>query len=186
MISITVPKGEVFDNEHQIFWRVTKETTIQLEHSLISLQKWEAKWHVPFLVKGEKTLEQTIDYIRCMCLTSNVKEDVFYCIPKTEMERIAAYIEDPMTATTVRQKASPPGLKKNKIVTAEVIYYWMISLNIPSEYKKWHLNQLLMLIQVINAENAANTPKKKRSKHEIMADYRAINEANKKRFNTKG
>ena len=179
MISITVPKSEVFDNEHQIFWRVSKEITIQLEHSLISLQKGEAKWHEPFLVK-----KKWFDYIRCMCLTNNVKEDVFYCIPKEEMDRIAAYIEDPMTATTIRQPVGSLQRKsKSKIVTAEVIYYWMISLNIPSEYKKWHLNQLLTLIQVINAENA---PKTKRKKHEVMAEYRAINEANKKKFNTKG
>ena len=187
MIQIVVPKSEVFDNTNQIFRRVTKETTLQLEHSLISLQKWEARWHTPFLVKKGKTLEQTIDYIRCMCLTPNVKEDVFYCIPKSEMTRIANYIDDPMTATTVTTRGKGPGpKKKNKIVTAEVIYYWMISLNIPNEYRKWHLNQLLMLIRVINAENASNDPNNKRKKHEVLADYRAINEANKKRFNTKG
>ncbi len=183
MITITVPKGEVFDSENEIFWRVSKETTLQLEHSLISLQKWEARWHIPFLTKKPKTLEQTIDYVRCMCLTSNVKEDVFYCIPKSEMDRIADYIKDPMTATTITRRGPKGVAKKQKIVTAEVIYYWMIALNIPSEYKKWHLNQLLMLIQVINAEEA---PKTKRKPHEVMNDYRAINEANKKRFNTKG
>lgn len=186
MIQIVVPKGEVFDNTNQLFRRVTKDTTLQLEHSLISLQKWEAKWHVPFLSSKEKTLEQTIDYIRCMCLTPNVKEDVFYCIPTTEMVRIADYIDDPMTATTVRHRGKPGGAKKKKIVTAEVIYYWMVALNIPTEYRKWHLNQLLMLIQVINAENESQNPKNKRKKHEILADYRAINEANKKLYNTKG
>lgn len=183
MISITIPKSEVFDNDNQIFRRVNKDTTIQLEHSLISLQKWEAKWHVPFLDTRDKTVEQTIDYIRCMCLTSNVKDDVFYCIPKKEMTRIAAYIDDPMTASTVTHRGQGTPKTRRKRITAEVIYYWMISLNIPSEYKKWHLNQLLMLIQVINAENA---PKTKRKKHEVMAEYRAINEENKRKFNTKG
>lgn len=184
MISVTVPKSEVFDNKNQIFRRVQKETTIQLEHSLISLQKWEAKWKIPFLDSKEKTLEQTIDYIRCMCLTTNVKEDVFYCIPKSEMNRIAEYIEDPMTATTFAKKSPLSGRRgKRGFITAEVIYFWMISLNIPSEYKKWHLNQLLTLINVINAETSS---KKKRSKQEIMNEYRAINEANKKKFNTKG
>lgn len=182
MITVTVPKGEVFDNTHQVFWRVHKDTVIQLEHSLISLQKWEARWHVPFLANKEKTIEQTIDYVRCMCLSTNVKEDVFYCIPKKEMDRIVEYIYDPMTATTITNKSGKKGGKK-KIVTAEVIYYWMIALNIPYEYRKWHLNQLLTLIQVINAESASP---KKRSKQEIMQEYRAINEANKKKFNTKG
>ena len=183
MISITVPKGEVFDSENNIFWRVTKDTTIQLEHSLISLQKWEARWQIPFLTSNDKTLEQTIDYIRCMCLTPNVKEDVFYCIPRSEMNRISDYIKNPMTATTISGRGPKKSPGKRKIITAEVIYYRMITLNIPSEYKKWHLNQLLMLIQVINAENA---PKTKRKKHEIMEEYRAINEANKKKYNTKG
>lgn len=180
MITITIPKGQVFDNTNQIFWRVTKDTTIQLEHSLISLQKWEARWHTPFLIKKQKTVEQMIDYVRCMCLTNNVKEDVFYCIPKSEMDRIAEYIEDPMTASP---RGKSGGKRKNRLVTAELIYCWMITLNIPSEYRKWHLNQLLTLIQVINEETA---PKKKQNRHEILENYRKINEENKKRFHTKG
>lgn len=187
MITITVPKREVFDTENQIFYRVDHETTIQLEHSLISLQKWESKWHVPFLYdKTQKTFEQTIDYIRCMCVTPNVKEDVFYCIPPSEMQRISEYIHDPMTATWFRddkKNQDPLNKPKKEIVTAEIIYYWMITLNIPSEYKKWHLNQLLTLIRVINVKN---TPQKKRPRREILEEYKAINEENKKKFNTKG
>ena len=186
MITLTVPKREVYDSKNQIFYRVEKDTTLQLEHSLISLQKWESRWHKPFLNKDKKTYEETIDYIRCMCLTPNIKDDVFYCLTDRESNIISQYIKDPMTATWFGNKngtATNALAKKKKIVTAEIIYYWMITLNIPSEYRKWNLNQLLTLIRVINEES---TPKKKRNKREILEEYRAINEQNKKRLNTSG
>lgn len=183
MIQVKVPAGEVYDSRNEVFYYVEKDTTIQLEHSLISMQKWESKWHKPFLVEGKKTTDEAIDYIRCMCLTPNVKDDVFYCIPSSEQERISKYIDDPMTATWFRENKSPSVGGKKEVVTAEIIYYWMIKLNIPSEYKKWHLNQLLTLIRVINAKDA---PKKKHTTKEILEEHRLINQANRKRFNTKG
>ena len=189
MISITIPKREVYDNRKEIFYRVDRDITIQLEHSLISLQKWESKWHKPFLDKNEKSLEETIDYIRCMCLTPNVKDDVFYCILPNEMNRVSEYIEDPMTATWFaedRIKQQNQRRRKNEIVTAEIIYYWMITLNIPNEYRKWHLNQLLTLIRVINAKNLETAPGKKKNKKQLLQEYREINERNKKLFNTEG
>ena len=185
MITITVPRGEVYDQQNNIFHTVEKETTLQLEHSLISLQKWESKWHKPFLGKGDITIEETIDYIRCMCLTPNVNADVFYCIPPREMSRISSYIDDPMTATWFSEdkKSGATQKKKSEVITAEIIYYWMISLNIPSEYKKWHLNQLLTLIRVINVKN---TPKKKRSKKELLEEHARLNAARKAKLHTKG
>lgn len=184
MITINVPKSEVFNSESNIFYRVEKPTTIQLEHSLISLQKWESKWHKPFLVKGDKTIEETIDYIRCMCVTPNVKDDVFYCIPLEESKRISNYIEDTMTATTFKD-TKKSGTNK-EIITSEIIYYWMVALNIPSEYKKWHLNQLLTLIHVTSLKNS---PKKKgspRSRRSLLEEHKAINERNRKLLKTKG
>lgn len=183
MLTITVKKGEAFDRNNEIFYRVEKDITIQLEHSLISLQKWESRWHKPFLSKESKTEEETIDYIRCMCITPNVKDDVFYCIPINELKRISEYIDDPMTATWFKETGPKMAKAKKEVVTAEIIYYWMISLNIPTEFRKWHLNQLLTLIKVINIKN---TPKKKRSRREILEEHRLINEANKKRYGTKG
>ena len=91
MLTVRIPKGKSFDSKHNVFYTLEKDITIQLEHSLISLQKWESRWHKPFLSTNEKTIEQTIDYVRCMCVTSNVPEDAFYCIPETEMNRISAY-----------------------------------------------------------------------------------------------
>ena len=187
MITVRIPKGKSFDPRHNVFYTLNKDIVIQLEHSLISLQKWESRWHVPFLSSKEKTIEQTIDYIRCMCVTSNVPDDAFYCIPEAEMNRITAYIDDPMTATWFREspQISNGPKKKKEVVTAEIIYYWMISYNIPSEYRKWNLNQLLTLIRVLNIKNDTS-PKKKRSRTAILNDYKSINEANKKKFETKG
>lgn len=150
---------------------------------MISLQKWEAKWNKPFLTDKKKTQEETIDYIRCMCITPNIKDEVFYCIRPFEQQLIASYIDAPMTATTFGKPFGKSGTQKKRIVTAEVIYYWMISYNIPSEYRKWHLNQLMTLIRVFNVENQ---PKKKRTRQEILAEQRAINEVNKRYYNTKG
>lgn len=190
MLTVVVPSGSVFDPNTNTFYKVEKETTLQLEHSLISLQKWESRWHKPFLEAKDKTLEETVDYIRCMCLTSNVTEDVFYCIPTGEMNRIAAYIDDPMTATSFREPPSRQGpngrRKKKEIITAEIIYYWMISWNIPTEYRKWHLNQLLTLIRVLNIKNEPADKKNKRSRREILSDFESINKANKEKFATKG
>ena len=187
MLTVKIPKGETFDQNHNTFYVVDRDIKIQLKHSLISHQKWESRWHIQFLTSKEKTIEQTIDYIRCMCVTSNVPPDAFYCIPPAEMSRITAYIDDPMTATWFRepaQSATGPARKK-EIVTAEIIYYWMISYNIPSEYRKWNLNQLLTLIRVLNIKNDTSK-QKKRSRNEILNSYRDLNEENKKKFGTKG
>ena len=183
MISITIPKSEVYDNKKNVFYRVDKPITLQLEHSLISVQKWESKWGKSFLGTKKKTQEEAIDYIRCMCITPNVKDEVFYCIPAKESDRIAKYIEAPMTALVFRGGGNGAP-RKREVVTADIIYYWMISYNIPSEYRKWHLNQLLTLIQVFNEKNAPK--KKRRSRMEILNDYKSINERNKALFNTKG
>lgn len=186
MLSITIPKITVFDNKKQIFYYVEKDTTIQLEHSLISLQKWEARWHKAFLKKGQKTTEEVLDYIRCMCVTPNVKDDVFYCIPPQEMERIYEYLKDPMSATYIQKNnTSQVSIGHSRdVVTAEVIYYWMITLGIPTEYRKWHLNQLLTLIEVINLKNAPR--KKKQNRQALLKEFQSINEQNKKLYNTSG
>lgn len=173
-------KPEIWDEKKREF--IDEEiTTIRLEHSLISISKWEAKWHKPFLSKEEKTLEETIDYIKDMTLTQNVKPEVYEHLSNGNIEEINKYIGDPMTATTFREDKR--GRPNRDIITSEVIYYWMVTLNIPFECEKWHLNRLLTLIRVCNA---MNEPRKKMSKREIMSQNAAINAANRKRFNTKG
>ena len=182
MLQLTIPiSPEGWDEEKQEF--VEPEVkTLQLEHSLVSLSKWESKWHKAFLTKEGKTPEETLDYIKCMTITQNVGPEVYDHLTKDHVERVNAYIENPMTATVIADDRKKGGGGR-EVVTSELIYYWMISLNIPSEYQKWHLNRLLTLIKVCNIKNA---PPKKRSQREIMSRNHALNEARKKQLNTRG
>ena len=178
MLEITIPGQELWDEEKEEFV-TTKAATIRLEHSLISLSKWESKWHKPFLKKDKKTVEETTDYIRCMTLTQNVDPDVYEHITQDILDKVVAYIEDTMTATWFSSDDKPG----NEIITAEIIYYQMIALNIPFECQKWHLNRLLTLIKVCVLKN---TPEKKLSPKELAKRNSAINAARRKAMKSKG
>lgn len=180
MLRITIPPIERWDEAKEEFI-TTKAVTLQLEHSLVSLSKWESKWCKPFLSKTEKTLEETLDYVKCMTLTQNVAPEVYSFLTNENIAKINRYIEAPMTATSFSEDTPSKGGRR--IVTAELIYYWMIALNIPFECQKWHLNRLLTLIRVCKIEN---TPPKKRSRKEIMRRNSALNAKRKKKWNTKG
>lgn len=152
-----------------------------LEHSLRSLAKWESKWKISFLSTKTLTKEQIDDYIRCMEVTGQVDDSVFSLITPKQKNMIDEYMADTMTATTIsRPKNKPPS---RKIITAEVIYFWMIQNGIPAEYDKWHLNRLLTLIEVCSVESG---PKTKMSRQEQMAQQRALNASRRKKFNTRG
>lgn len=180
MLRITIPATELWDERRQEFIN-TKEQTLQLEHSLVSLHKWESRWNKPFLTNQNKTYEETVDYIRCMTLTQNVNPDVYSCLTAENLKLVNDYIQAPMTATVFSEDRS--GKANREIITAELIYYWMIALQIPTEYRKWHLNQLLTLVRVCNIKNS---PPKKRSRADIMQQNAAINAARRKQFNTMG
>lgn len=180
MLRITIPATDQFNEDTQEFIS-TKEQTLELEHSLVSLSKWESKWHKAFLTKDEKSREETIDYIRCMTVTKNVDSNVYHNLTNDNVVKVNSYIEDSMTATTFSKNKS--GSRNHEIVTSELIYYWMIALNIPFECQHWHLNRLMTLIQVCNIKNS---PPKKRSRREIASRNTALNEARKKQLNTKG
>ena len=179
MLKITIPAVEFFDEKTQTFFS-TKEQTLQLEHSLVSLSKWESKWCKPFLSKQQKTLAETIDYIKCMTITQNVDPNVYNCLSHSNIQDINGYIDAPMTATTFNeaQNSSP-----KEVITSELIYYWMISLNIPMECQRWHINRLLTLIRVCSIKNA---PPKKMGKKATAARYAELNAARRKQLNTKG
>lgn len=180
MLRITIPAVEEWDELAQEFV-TTKEQTLCLEHSLVSLSKWESKWCKPFLSKQEKTYEETIDYIKYMTLTPNIDPEVYRVLTNDNIAEINKYIEAPMTATTFsRDRNSKSG---QEIVTSELIYYWMIALNIPFECQKWHLNRLLTLIKVCNIKN---TPPKKMSRRDILSRNAAINAARRNQLNSKG
>jgi oligoribonuclease NrnB/cAMP/cGMP phosphodiesterase (DHH superfamily) len=180
MLQITIPAVELWDERKQEFV-ITKEQTLQLEHSLVSISKWESKWCKPFLSKQEKTLEETLDYIKCMTITQNVDPEVYNYLTNKNIEEINKYIDAPMTATYFSDEKNSKTSREQ--VTAELIYYWMIAFNIPFECQKWHLNRLLTLIKVCNIKNQ---PPKKRSKKEIMSRNAALNAARRKRLNTSG
>lgn len=180
MLTIEVPSREFYDERSNKFFTL-KGRTIQLEHSLVSLSKWEAKWKKPFLSEKQMTKEQFIDYVRCMTITQNVDPLVYNCITDANIAAISQYINDPMTATTFSEEHKGGG--RREVITAELIYYWMIALNIPIECQKWHLNRLLTLVRVCNIKNQ---PPKKMSKKDVMRRNKALNAARKKKLNTHG
>ncbi len=180
MLRITIPAVEHWDETKQEFIS-TKEQTLSLEHSLVSLSKWESKWCKAFLTKQEKTFEETLDYIKCMTITQNVDPEVYNYLTNKNIEEINNYIDAPMTATYFSDDKTAKSSREQ--ITAELIYYWMIALNIPFECQKWHLNRLLTLIKVCNIKNQ---PPKKRSRKEIMSRNAALNAARRKQLNTKG
>ena len=181
MLQIAIPIApEKWDEKKREFVEA-KVQVLQLEHSLISLSKWESKWCKPFLSSEDKTVEETLDYIKFMTLTPNVKPEVYLNITQANLKEISDYIEAPMTATTFTDGKNAKG--KREVITAELIYYWMIALNIPFECQKWHLNKLLTLIRVCNIKNS---PPKKMSKKETNSHYEALNAARRKQLNSKG
>lgn len=180
MLQIVVESGELWNEATEEFVPI-KRCVLQLEHSLLSLSKWESKWCVPFLSRKERTEEEIIDYVRCMTITQNVDPSIYYFLSDENIRKIRDYIDAPMTATVC------PKEKNNQMspeeITAELIYYWMVALNIPFECQKWHLNRLLTLIKVCNIKSQ---PAKKHSRNEIIQRNRALNEARKKAKNTRG
>lgn len=179
MLEIIVPGQEFYDEEKAEFL-YHDDKTIQLEHSLVSISKWEAKWCKPFLDGKNKSPEEIIDYVRCMTVTKNVKEEVYERLTEDNILLINSYIEAPMTATTFNQENNSTN---REIITSELIYYWMVAYNIPFECQKWHLNRLLTLVKVCNVKN---TPPKKMSRQEVLSRNKELNNARKKQLNTHG
>lgn len=179
-LEIVIPETELFDEKTNTFINVSK-TTLKLEHSLVSISKWESKWKKPFLGKEQKTQEESTDYIKCMTITQNVDPFIYSVIPSSEINKITEYINDPMTATTFNNKQKAP--KKNTVITAEIVYYWMTELNIPFSCEKWHFNRLLTLIEVCNVKK---TPPKKMNKRDILSRNAALNAARRQATGSTG
>ena len=181
MLWLKIPlTQEGWDEGKQEFVEPTYKV-LQLEHSLVSISKWESKWCKAFLSKGEKSIEETLDYIKCMTITQGVDPDVYNHLTMENIRQVNEYIEAPMTATVFYEREKTGGSRE--VVTSELIYYWMIALNIPVEFQKWHLNRLLTLIRVCNIKN---TPPKKMSRRDIMSRNAALNAARRKSLNTSG
>lgn len=176
MLEITIPDiGERYDEDKNEFLSPIKGQTIRLEHSLVSISKWEAKYKKHFLGNKKLTNEETLDYIKFMTITQNVNPELYNYIPITEQQKINDYLADTMTATTfqIHDKVANKGL--NKITTSEEIYYLMMSYGIDMECQKWHINRLLTLIRVFNVKNAEGDKNNKMSKSEILASNAKVN-----------
>ena len=189
MLTLEIKQIEYYDENGEEFyfafpWSPSKKEKkdqvfiLQLEHSLLSLSRWEEKWKIPFLVEEpKKTTEQIIDYIRLMTITRNVPNDLYNYLSDTDILRITQYIDDPHTATWFSDdnKKDQKSGKKPDIITAEIIYYWMTVQNIPWDpTEKWHLNRLLTLIRVFNIKNA---PKEKKNNKELSQEFSRIKAA---------
>lgn len=185
MLQITVKgnNGLFWDEakEEFIHDKPKKDIILRLEHSLISISKWEAKWHKSFVNTDNKTDEETIDYIKCMTLNQDVPDDVYKRLSISNVKDIKQYIEDPMTATVIT--ADDKKKVNNEFITSELVYYWMILYGIPSQFEKWHFNRLITLIRVCSEKNK---PQKKMSAAEQAAMYKRINERNRALLHTRG
>lgn len=181
MLQLIVPlEPEKWDEEKEEFIE-PKTVTLQLEHSLISLSKWESKWCKAFLSQKEFTPEEILDYIKCMTTTPNVKPEVYEHLTQMNVDTIVKYIYAPMTATVVREPRGPG--RDHDVVTSELIYHWMIEMQIPFECQRWHLNRLMTLVKV---RIAKTTPPKRMSKSEIMRRNSELNALRRAQSHSKG
>lgn len=181
MLDVYVPKRELFNDATQEFIEIPG-AKFTIEHSLISVQKWESKWKKSFISNKELTPEEFADYVRCMTIGKELPSEIYQNLGSKNILKIQKYIDDPMTATTFRS-AQQILRHKNEIITAELIYYWMIEAGVPFECEKWHLNRLLALIRVCNVKGSSG---KKMSKREVMRENAALNAARRKATGSKG
>lgn len=181
MLKITIKGSESFDEATNTFSKLEEDVTIELEHSLISLSKWESKYEKPFLSDTKKTREEIFGYLQAMVVTPDVDPGVLFRCSQEGIDEIQAYIDSPQSATTFGQLPERRG--RGEVITSELIYYWMVMLSIPFECEKWHLNRLFALVRIHNVKNA---PQKKVPRHELAMRNRKLNDERRKALGTKG
>ena len=181
MKTIIIPAADYFDEENEKFI-TTKEHKLVIEHSLVSISKWESKWKKPFISNEDKTVEELQDYVRCMTLTQNVDENVYKIIPASILNEVIEYMNDTMSATWFSDINKNNG-RNGETITSELIYYWMTAANIPIECQKWHLNRLMTLIRIAGEKNQ---PPKKMSKNDILKQNKSLNAMRRARAKSRG
>ena len=179
MLKIVVSGPEFYDEKKSEF-RTEGDIELRFEHSLIAISKWESIWEIPFLTDKDKTEEQTLSYIKLMCL-DEVSDEVFDRLSNDNVLAINQYIAKKNTATWFTEEKNPK--KPSETITSELVYYWMVAMNIPFECETWHINRLMTLIRVYNVKNS---PDKKMSRSEILARNRRLNAERRQKLNTKG
>lgn len=180
MLTLTIEEDEYFDESESRFVPIPG-VVLHLEHSLRAVSEWESKWCKSFINTAQKTMEETYDYIRCMTIGKKFDPLVYKRLSKAQLEEVTKYIQQPMTATTINRRNHRGNVGKK--ITSELIYCWMTQFSIPFECDTWHLNRLLMLIEVCGAETQ---PQKKMNQRDVLAQQRALNAARQKKFNTRG
>lgn len=180
MLTLHVDQMEMYDEEKEEFV-VSDAVTLELEHSLVSLSKWESIFEKPFLGGKDKTKEEIVAYVRAMTLTPDVSPEVFDRLGNEHFNKINEYINAKMSATWFSE--SQNNRTNTEIVTAELIYYWMVAFSLPQEYQYWHLTKLLTLIRVCNLKNSKP---KRMSANEARSRQREINERRLREMNSSG
>lgn len=180
MLQLKVDASELYDEAKEEFIN-TNLRILQLEHSLISISKWESRQHKTFLSKTEKTESQIIDYIRCMTINSNVEPEVYLALTDENLAEINRYINNPMSASFFAKEPEQSG--RGEPMTSELIYYWMTYFNIPWEAEKWHLNRLLNLIKIAKMKSST---KNRRNSRDLLSQQAAMNAARREAWGTKG
>lgn len=181
MLLLEIPETELFDESTDRFITI-KAQTLKLEHSLISISKWESRWLKPFLSSNNKTREELLDYIKCMIVSPIQDPNIINYISAKEIKTISDYMDSPMTATTVTFFEQNKQKQKSETITSELIYYWMISAGIPFECEKWHINRLFALLKIFSAKN---TPKKKMTK-DMAQSQAALNAKRRAKLKSRG
>jgi hypothetical protein len=179
VLRLTITTAEAF-NEATNEFVASASVVLLLEHSLVSVSKWESKWEIPFLDNKEKTDEQVLDYVRMMYSGETFPEHAVQHMKDKHFSAINEYINAKMTATFVHEDKSSGG---HEIITSELIYYWMIALTIPFECQNWHLARLLTLVKVCNIKNGKP---KKMSRRELAQRNRDLNAQRRSEMGTKG
>lgn len=179
MLEITIPDTELYDEIANEFVEV-KGVVLRLEHSLVSISKWESNWKEPFLSEEPKTLAQTIDYVRCMTINQNVDPKVYEALTNENINAVNEYIGESRTATTFSDTNKS---SRKDIITSELIYWWMAQFNIPMECQKWHLSRLLALVRIASIKSS---PQKNMSRRAVLSQNAALNAARRKARGSKG
>lgn len=180
MLKLIVPGDEFFNEETEEF-TTQGDFELELEHSLISLSKWESKHQKPFLASSDKTPEEILSYIECMILTPIYPEGLIQRFGNIQFSQVNEYIESKESATTFGDMPERKG--RGEVITSELIYYWMVAFTIPFECETWHLNRLFALIRICNLKNSKP---QKMSKSEIAARNRELNAQRRAQYNTRG
>lgn len=173
--------GQEFYNEETETFETVDGIELTLEHSLVSVSKWESKHKKPFLSKDHKSLEDVLDYIEAMILTENYPEGILEHLTQSNIDAINSYIESTESATTFGEMPQRKG--RGETITSELIYYWMVSFNIPFECEKWNLNRLFALIRICNIKNSKP---KKMSRSEMAIRNRDLNAERRAQLGSSG